>query len=371
MAVKNRKTTRSLKEDLYQKPYEFEFVQAVRLMHFLSPQANALGTGSDPEKEAVDLKSRVFLSAPPSDLFRITLFPKVSTSKALVLYVPPEERLSEDDKDEAALPAPASPAQISVNFLGIAGIQGPLPLPYTEALLNQLRQKDTVFRDFLDIFNHRLLSLYYRIEQKFNPSLSLDVPEETPKGNTLKFLTGWTMGGKNLPFTPRNLLFYAGFFWQKPHNPYALKIILQTHFDLPVEIISFQGAWMPLPQRERTHLGGSRLGQQNILGDGAVLGRRIWCQHNGIIVHLRIQDFKHFQRFLPFGDSFSVLKELISFYLGPVFSFKIGLSLDQKPPSRLDSSSFYLGWSSWLGNTGLGKTHHPSRDDQVILCPQR
>lgn len=380
MALKTRKTTRSLKEALAKKPYEFEFVQAVHLLHLLSPEAIPLGTGEDFKKEAVDLKSHVFLSAPPSDVFRVT-FPspspfsrwkgQLSPSKAVIPYVAPERPLLEDHREEEK---PTEPVRLSVNFLGIAGIQGPLPLPYTEVLLNLLRQKDTVLRDFLDIFNHRFLSLYYRIEQKFSPSLVLSPPEKTVKGRALKSLAGWTTGGgKNLPFTPRHLLFYAGFFWQKPHNPYALKMILQTHFELPVEIISFQGTWMPLPASQRTHLGGARPGQKNRLGDNAVLGWRVWHEYAGLIVHVRLHDFQSFQRFLPFGDSFSVLKEFISFYLGPAFSFKIALSLDQKPPSRLGTSSFYLGWTSWLGpEASRPKTRPlPLHDQQVLLCPQR
>jgi len=52
--------------------------------------------------------------------------------------------------------------EVHVNFMGIAGIQGPLPLPYTEILMSRMRQKDMAFRDFLDIFNHRLVSVFTR-----------------------------------------------------------------------------------------------------------------------------------------------------------------------------------------------------------------
>lgn len=378
MALKNRKTIPSLKEALYNKTYEFEFVQVVHLMHCLFPKATPLGTGSDPQKEAVELKAHVFLSAPPSDVFKLSPSPspnlsprwtgELSSSKALVAYVESSPSVDLENPQEKETPRFSAPPQLSVNFLGIAGIQGPLPLPYTEMLLKQLRQKDTVFRDFLDIFNHRLLSLYYRIEQKFSPPLALAPPEKTAKGQALQSLTGWTVEGKNLSFTSRNLLFYAGFLWQKPHNPYALKVILQNYFDLPVDILSFQGAWMPIPKTQRTYLGTSQRGGQNILGDGAVLGRQIWCQHAGIVVRLQFKDFRYFQRFLPFGDSFSVLKELIAFYLGPLFSFKIALSLEHKPLSHLGNSNFYLGWTSWLGHSSLKK---PQDHNHVLLCPQR
>ena len=54
-----------------------------------------------------------------------------------------------------------------VNFMGVVGPQGLLPIYYTELVIDRLRAKDATLRDFLDIFHHRIISLFYRVWQKY------------------------------------------------------------------------------------------------------------------------------------------------------------------------------------------------------------
>ena len=55
-----------------------------------------------------------------------------------------------------------------VAFLGLTGPSGVLPPHYTaHADARVCAAKDTSLRDLLDMFNHRLISLFYRAWEKY------------------------------------------------------------------------------------------------------------------------------------------------------------------------------------------------------------
>lgn len=360
----------SLRDSLLTKPYSFEFAQAMRLLHLLKKEAHPLGTSTNPLQEVVNLKARIFLSAPPSDLYKIKKPKKkrgnreqleVTTSSQSpknVWYVPSTLPLLVYHKNPATdfkienekNLFDKGPLDVQVNFLGIAGIQGPLATPYTELLLSRLRQKDTVMVDFLNLFNHRLLSIHYRISQKLNPALHWAPPEQSPVGKALTRLIGVGTDA-HTSFPPRDLLRYTRFFWKKPHTPIMLKSILQDYFGFPVDILPFQGRWFPLETYKQTAIGLHTF-QNNIVGQTAVVGRRVWCQDQTITVCLTLNTPEHFLDFLPTGSAYPSLKQLIHAYVGPRFAVKLGVKLIQKPAARLSRDKtpfpFVLGWTSWL-----------------------
>ncbi len=55
-----------------------------------------------------------------------------------------------------------SPPELRVAFYGLFGPSGALPHHYTQLIVDRCRNRDYALRDFLDMFNHRLLSFFYR-----------------------------------------------------------------------------------------------------------------------------------------------------------------------------------------------------------------
>src|SRR5215468_9827462 len=137
MATHGWGTAHSVATGLFEEGHRFDFYQAVRLLELLYPSRVAVGTGAEPDKEAVRFTSSASLAFPAT---------AITTIQARNHDVPP--------------------AAMTVNFLGLAGCLGPLPAHYTERLLERAWRQDTAFRDFLDIFNHRLVSLLYRAYKK-------------------------------------------------------------------------------------------------------------------------------------------------------------------------------------------------------------
>ncbi len=130
MAGTGRDSRDSVVEALREQEYAFDFFQAVRIIESMRPDAPSVGTSSRPSTEAVRFRSDPTLAFPASEIVGVH-FP---------------------DGDE-------DPVEMVVSFLGLAGSQGPLPRAFTELVLDRIGWRDFGPLDFIDIFNHRLVSL--------------------------------------------------------------------------------------------------------------------------------------------------------------------------------------------------------------------
>jgi type VI secretion system protein ImpH len=307
----------SVLERIFSNGNTFSFYQAVRILSIF----NADNTRS-PERGSVPVRfrSRMGWDFPGSDVHRIS---------------PPNEKES--------LP------QVQVNFIGLAGAHGPLPAAYTEQLL---RDKKSALRDFLDIFNHRLILLIYRIHEMHHPELTSTAPDQGLAANHLYacFGLGRDPGSATrdrLALPDRALLEYSGLIAHRPHTASGLEVLLSHYFRVDVVVEQFTGAWLSLGVEQWTLLGISQ-GRNQRLGDSAILGKRVWDQHAGVTIRLRSLDLKTFESFLPGGAAYDALQSLTGFYLGEEvdFSFVLELRTEEMP---------------WAGLASIGPTPSNSR----------
>lgn len=335
MAPRQRRPSSSVIAQLQKKTYAYEYVQAVRLLECLTPDSVPLGEGVFPDQEAVAFQSRIFLDWPSGDLYALEKSPKASPAYTL-----------------------------SVNFLGLAGAQGPLPLPLTERLLDNQRRKDTAGIAFLNIFNHRLLSLVYRIRKKYNVGLQRKEPQETPLAASLFALMGLREHSlrHRLKIPDRALLCYAGLLWQYPRSLKGCEVLLKDYFKVPVQILPFKGKWRILESHEHTRIGFS--GSLNTLGETAALGKRVWDSTGFFHIQIGPLSWEMFQGFLKGGALYDALRELLTLYFPLFQDFIIGLILkpSERPQCLLGNQSL-LGWSTWIG-------HSQKTDDPVCLYIQ-
>ncbi|HEV2844832.1 MAG TPA: type VI secretion system baseplate subunit TssG, partial [Thermoanaerobaculia bacterium] len=188
MAANGRGPDGSVADQLFSEGWRFELYQAVRLLERMSREAVPVGEGSEPEREAVRFSSRVGFDFPASEVQEI--FPPA---------------------------APGEPARLTVNVLGLAGAHGPLPAPFSELLLERLWAKDPAFRDFLDIFNHRLVSMLHRARKRVRPGLSWDRPDSEGVSRAAFALMGLGTEGvrDRMEVEDRALLQYTGILAQR------------------------------------------------------------------------------------------------------------------------------------------------------------
>lgn len=350
---------RPLAEWLRDEGYRFDFFQAVRLLERMRPNSVPLGDGSDPRRESVRLRSGLDLTFPASPVQGIE--------------TPGGRPLSSGG------PLP----ELTANFMGVAGFVGPLPLPFSELILQRLRERDTGPRDFLDLFNHRILSLAFRIRRANRVGYERGAPEGHRYANYLFAHLGLGLPGDSLrdrlKVPDRALLRYAGLLTQRPRSLTGLCTMLSDHLRAPVLADPYVGAFRPLDQEQLTTIGLTQ-GRNHALGQTALLGSQIWDQGAGFKLRLGPLSYRQYQDFLPGGTGLSALCQLTRFYTGPQLDFAVsvrlrgaeirpaGLSAGATPPSSATTSLGSLGqkgprcllgccvggagprlsWTSWL-----------------------
>ncbi len=326
MASSNRQSTLTVRDVFFQEPYRFEFHQAIKLLEYLYPKAAPFGETVNPRDEVVTVKSRVFLESLSSDIYSL-------------------ENATLDAKT-----SPLGPPIMNVNFMGIAGIQGPLPFPYTEMIIQRIRSEDSSLKDFLDIFNHRLISILHRIRKQYLISLNTLSPEKTEMAIGLKAFVGIGQPSlqNRLHVPDRSLLDYAGLYWSHPRSAEGLKAILSSYFQIPLQIEKCVGRWRFLSPDQRTRIG--QKGQWQKLGNGAILGTRVWDQESHFRLHLGPLTQPQLDHFLPYGKGFHRLIDLTQLYIGPRMDFSLTYTVIHPPSTHIKDKS-YLGWRSWLGTS--------------------
>ncbi|WP_209439280.1 type VI secretion system baseplate subunit TssG [Intestinirhabdus alba] len=89
--------------------------------------------------------------------------------------------------------SPHLPPTIRVTFMGLYGVESPLPTHYIDDITRR-REGHEVVQDFLDIFNHRLIAQYYRIWRKYSWPASF---QAGGRDNTSQYLLG--LAGLGIP----------------------------------------------------------------------------------------------------------------------------------------------------------------------------
>lgn len=313
----------SVADLLYREGYRFEFFQAVRLLERLNPDRSPVGHHAPPEDEVVRFRNHVSLGFPPSEIW-----------------------------DVGAPPAPETPASMVVTFMGLTGAMGALPPHYTSVLLEPgARRQVAALRDFFDLFNHRLLSLFYRAWEKYRFPVAFERGGDDLFSQYLLCLVGMGLPSlkQRLRIPDQILVYYAGLLAQRPRAAVALEGILQDYFNVPVEIEQFTGAWFLMNADALTRIGAD--GQNHQLGVSASLWERVWDPQARFRVKLGPLTWQQFQDFLPGSEAYKHLVELTRFFVGEEYSFDIKPTLKAAdvPWCALGQPrTSHLGWAMWL-----------------------
>ncbi len=315
---------------LEEEPYCFDFFQAVRLLTRLTGGRQPVGRANPPKNEVVRFSPYASLTFPASQI-------------------------------QSLVWRETGPPLMTVNFMGLTGPTGVLPLYYTELIMERLRARDTTLRDFLDIFNHRAISLFYQAWEKYRFPVAHERGEADRAAQLLLSMVGLGTAGleKRQAVRDEALIFYGGLLGQQPRSAVALEQLLADYFDVPVEVEQFVGAWYRLETETQTRMRDEEdLSEQ--LGRGAVIGDEVWDQQSRVRLKLGPLPLARYLDFLPSGTAYAPLRGITKFFSGNEIDFEVQLILDrdQVPACRLGiegEQAPRLGWITWARSAPMDR----------------
>ncbi|MEA5115359.1 MAG: type VI secretion system baseplate subunit TssG, partial [Geobacteraceae bacterium] len=301
--------------ELLEKGHEFSFVQVMRLARrYLDPEGEA-GIPGIPWQERVTIRPELSLAFPASDVAKV-------------------ERNGDN-------------LRITATFLGLYGPSSPLPAFYTEDLMDEASNDESVFRDFLDIIHQRLYHLYFACWSKYR--LLIRIVEENNPIDRERLLCLIGLGEKELSESipdSYNLLRYTGILTQHPRSATGLAAMLRDMLGMKdLRIMQNVKRMVPIPadQRMRLGLGNCRLGIDTVLGS------QIADRMGKFRIRIGPLTWREFNDHLPGTARHEKLTRYTRFYLTDPLEVEVELVLaaGEARPIVLGDPEARLGLNTW------------------------
>ncbi len=320
-------------DNLLDDPTRFDFFSALAAIERALPDAPPIGYAPRPSDEA----------------HRIEHSPNLA-------FVSSDVRAARHD---------ANRIRLETHFLGLFGPNGPMPLHITEYAYHRLRDaRDPSLTGFLNIFHHRLLTLFYRAWADAQPQAiargERKLRHERYVGSLLGIGTPDFDQLDHFPDTAKLRL--ASAFIHQRRDAETLERILSAYLTHNVHIEQFVGSWLEIPGTEYSRAGS----QFCSLGVDATAGTRVWDGAARVRIVIGPLTRTDFERYLPDSDACARLVACVRFYLGDEldWEYQLLLKADDVTPVRLGQAG-KLGWSSWIGD----RSDDAAADD-VVLHPK-
>jgi type VI secretion system protein ImpH len=245
-----------------------------------------------------------------------------------------------------------TPARVRVSYFGVLGPHGPFPTHLTQYVYDQRQQRgDATWIGFLDIFHHRMISLFYRAWANAQPTVNRDRPEADRFAHYLGALIGQSTTAEPRPPTDLDevALCAATHFVGPTRHAEGLRKTLQLCFGVPVAIDEFVAQWLDIPPEYCWVIPGSLSdveGAIGVLGESTRVGTQVYDRQSKFRVIVGPLALEDYRRFLPRGDLLARLIELVQRYAGDELRWDARLILREP-----DRRATILGSVGLLGQT--------------------
>ena len=318
-------TPEAWEEALNEAPESFGFFQAVRLLHRRLQDRKGVGEFADPSEEVIRFSVNPSLAFPAGEIQDIRFDPEGQVN-------------------------------MMINFMGLVGHMGVLPMQYTLLIDDQAAKEGDPdgFREFLDIFQHRIISLFYKAWERSHFYVPFERGEDDPLSQRLMDLIGLGTGDLRgrMGIRDEALLFYSGLLGSRHRSAVALERLLEDYFQVPVEVVQFKGGWYGLSRDSQCRIDDDEESGEG-LGEGLAVGDEIWDPQARVQLKIGPLRRNEYDDFLPGGSSYTALKGITQFFGDGQFDFEVQLILHREDVPGIvlgaeEEKTPPLGWCTWI-----------------------
>lgn len=308
-----------LAEQLGPDIWQVNFYRFCQLLEQENPGAPLLGSGDKPSADPVRFRPWPGMGFPASELRTVEI---------------------DDDRPEL-------PPSIRTTFLGMYGVDSPLPTAYLDDIA-QRREGYEATTAFLDIFSHRITTQYYRIWRKYAYPATFEPGATDATSQCLLGLVGLGIPGtaENVATPVSRFLALLGAMRLPTRNAEGIRQLVSLLApDTTATIISPDPVKVPVAQR-------SGLGKAHrvSLSQRATLGKSGKEACSRILLMLATDNPNEAEGWLPGGQLHTDLMVLLRVYLGYRSDVRLRLTV---PVSTLPEPRLGQTRRIQLGRTGV------------------
>lgn len=340
MALTNRTDSSTLIREVLTHPWDWDFFLALRLIECSRPDLPRIGRSRALRQDPIRFGQYISLGFATSAL---------------------EEPHLERQKAQ----------KLMVRFTGLTGPNGALPLRFTDFIRNRQRgiydpdirgtrgdsfseggtaaPKDSTLAEFIDIFHHRTISLFYRAWATAQKSADLDRAEDRTFAEWIASTFGTGLPEmENADAIPGlHRLAFAGHLSCQTRHAAGLRGLLACYFDTAVVVESFAGQWIEIPAEQCCRIGESRA--TGLLGQSCIVGSKLWDRQMKCSLRFGPMSLAQFEMFVPGGICHARLHAWMAFYTRSELYWEASIVLrrEEVPKTKLGSAG-RLGYTTWL-----------------------
>jgi len=266
-------------------------------------------------------------------------------------------------------------------FTNVIGLFGPTGvLPHHDKDLVSGGEPSLLLRDFLDIFNTRIITLFFEAWKTNRQDILLEMfQRKISKREDSCTLLLLSVCGLGLPQTRNQHLFpdevfasSAGLLSRNVRSASAIRRCIANQFNVPVLVREFMGERVYLPRAIQTRLSHPENGY-NVLGSTAIVGESVFAHRQRFEVQLGPLSRDEFESLCPYESresekqgfrnniAFRRLVDLIKSIQGRPLDFDVRFQVTPNAVSATRLGSTRLGFDSWV----VSKPTTQFRDDTV------